>query len=83
MWSMILEFLSRDQAAAESKMCFSPMHKPSLVPRLPNGGKKEPGNIRGKHHLTLALPIRLQNETTFTHDILSTQQNVDNLKMNL
>ena len=66
MWNMILEFLSREQAAAESKMCFSPMHKPSLIPRLPNGEKKEPGNIRGKHHLTLALPIRLQNETTFT-----------------
>ena len=67
------------QSATESKVCFLPMHKSSLVPRLSNGGKKEPGNIHGKHHLTLALPTRLQNETTFTHDILSTQQKVDNL----
>ena len=32
---------------------------------------------------TLAVPIRLQNEAMCTRDILSTQQKVDNSKMNL
>ena len=34
-------------------------------------------------HLALAVPIRLQNETTVTRDISSTHQNTVNSKMNL
>ena len=45
---------------------------------LKNGGRREPGNIQGKvvdfRHHALVDPIRLQNESTYTRDILSTQQ---------
>ena len=52
------------QPVTESKMCFSPVHKPSLVSRLspPNGGKIEPGNIRGKHCLLLAPGSGITNQ---------------------
>ena len=32
------------------------------------------GKVVNFRHLALAVPIKLQNETTFTHDILFTQQ---------
>ena len=53
-----------------------------------NGGRGESlvtcaGKVVDFRCLALAVPIRLQNETTCTHDILSTQQNIVNSKMNL
>ena len=63
---------------------------PSLVPRLSpqkrgggGGGGEErawitsAGKVVDFRHLALAVPIRLQNETTCTCDILSTQQNIE------
>ena len=41
------------------------------------------GKVVDFRRLALAVPIRLQNETTCTRDILSTQQKIINLKMNL
>ena len=51
------------------------------------GGRKSLVTLVGKvidfHCLALAVPITLQNETMCTRDILSTQQKIVNLKMNL
>ena len=41
------------------------------------------GKVVDFRRLALAVPIRLQNETMCTRDILSTQQNIVNSKMNL
>ena len=41
------------------------------------------GKVVDFHRLALAVPIRLQNGTTCTRDILSTQQKIVNSKMNL
>ena len=55
---------------------------------LKNGGRGESlvtsgGKVVDFRHLGLAVPIRLQNETMCTRDILSTQQKIANSKMNL
>ena len=65
-------------------------HPPSLVPRLSpqkrGGGESlvtSAGKVVDFRRLALAVPIRLQNETTCTRDILSTQQKIVDSKMNL
>ena len=71
--------------ARERHSICSPRHYPR--PLQKRRGGREPGNIRRKavdfHRLVLAVPIGFQNETTCTHDILSTKQKIVNLKMNL
>ena len=63
----------------------------SLVPRLSPQKRGElgeslvtsVGKVVDFRRLALAVPIRLQNETTCTRDILSTQQKIVNSKINL
>ena len=59
---------------------------PRLSPQKTGGGESlvtSAGKVVDFRRLALAVPIRLQNETTCTRDILSTQQNIVNSKMNL
>ena len=69
-----------------SGSCFVPRLSPQKKKKR-RGGEESLVTSMGKVvnflHLALAVPIRLWNEPTCKRDILSTQQKLVNLKMNL